>query len=77
MSMKEIENANATKVNVTRGNMYTNYTLTITSTTITTTMREIHVRECTYTNGSNEVLEKLKTRTFHLKNVYSADLVWL
>ena len=35
----------------------------------TTSNRERHVWECTYTSGRNRVIKKAKTRTFYFKNV--------
>ena len=43
----------------------------------TTSLKERHVRECTYRNDRIRLLEKAKTNTFFFKNVPLIDLVGL
>ena len=82
--VRELDNKNAMKVNVTKGN-FTHTTQIhinkcieqILNKPSTTSIGERHVWEFTYTNCCNRVLEKARTRTFYFKNVRLTHLVGL
>ena len=71
MSVKEIDNANTTRANTIRGNVYTIYTnkyIEQLPNKLTITSISVHSHS-TYTSGSYRALEKVKTRIFYIEKV--------